>query len=143
MYISENYKAGDVLRVKRGLYSHFGVYVGNGQVVHFSAGNNGELNPRKAKIMLTFLQYFENGGQSKRCNRNPFERDSNKDIAQRALSLVGTKFGGYNLITNNCEHFARFCENRIRFSDQVHTVVSIAAIVFVQFFVKNIYLMSI
>lgn len=143
MIISENYKEGDILRVKRVLYSHFGVYVGNGQVVHFSAGNNGELNPRKAKIILTSLQYFENGGQSKCCNRNTCERDTRKNIAQRALKLVGTKFGGYNIVTNNCEHFARFCENGIRFSDQVHTVASIAAIVFMQFFVKNIYLLSI
>ena len=37
----------------------------------------------------------------------------------RALALVGYDFGGYNLLTNNCEHFANWCASGARFSNQV------------------------
>lgn len=31
------------------------------------------------------------------------------EIVQRARSMIGTKLGTYNLLSNNCEHFANWC----------------------------------
>ena len=39
---------GDVLSVNRGMYRHYGVYVGNDTVVHFSGGKGFELSAKRA-----------------------------------------------------------------------------------------------
>lgn len=32
-----------------------------------------------------------------------------EEIVRRARSEIGTKLGTYNLLSNNCEHFANWC----------------------------------
>ena len=39
---------GDILSVNRGIYSHYGVYVGNDTLVHFSGGDGAELSAKRA-----------------------------------------------------------------------------------------------
>ena len=41
------------------------------------------------------------------------------EVANRALSMVGCDFGGYNFLSNNCEHFANWCACGRRISQQV------------------------
>lgn len=54
--------------------------------------------------------------------RNAIESDykySSDEIVERAYSKLGSDFGGYNIINNNCEHFANWCANGKNTSSQV------------------------
>ncbi|WP_081503675.1 lecithin retinol acyltransferase family protein [Treponema primitia] len=54
-----------------------------------------------------------------------FHLYSGKETADRARSRIGE--GKYNLIFNNCEHFAIWCKTGISASSQVSSIVSILA----------------
>lgn len=99
---------GDVLKAHRGLYWHYGVYVGCGKVVHFSSIGKNEMDASSADIILTTLKTFS---RDDRVSLDKLEEAtfSPAEIAQRAMSAIGTKKGTYNLISNNCEHFANWC----------------------------------
>lgn len=99
---------GSVLRAYRGLYFHYGVYVGGGKVVHFSSKGKGEMNAATADIILTSFKAFSKG--------DVVSLDTKEEatfppevIVQRAISAIGSKRGTYNLVSNNCEHFANWC----------------------------------
>ncbi|MBE6793347.1 MAG: hypothetical protein E7532_00185 [Ruminococcaceae bacterium] len=108
-YVS--FSKGAQLRVKRNLYYHHGIFVGDG-VVHFGEGNpEKNINsPEENRIMLTSLEDFLKGGvpevrvYSRKEKKFLLEAD---EIAERAKSRLGE--GGYNLYTNNCEHFSNYC----------------------------------
>lgn len=104
------YNKGDVLKVNRGIYFHYGVYAGEDRVVHFSApkGEN-ETNPLTANICEVSLEDFAKGGEPEvDTNFEPaYEPD---EIVERARLMIGTQLGRYNLVGNNCEHFANWCK---------------------------------
>lgn len=101
-------KKGDILRVSIIRVSdigpdHFGIYDGEGGVYHFQG-----FDFDTALIKHTTLEEFENGGKCTVCSY--YEKEFSDDvIVERAASYLGENFGGYNLITNNCEHFATWC----------------------------------
>lgn len=99
---------GSVLKAHRGLYFHYGVYVGGGKVVHFSSKGKREMEAASADIIITTLRTFAKGDK---VSLDTLEAAtfSPEEIAQRAISAIGTKKGTYNLISNNCEHFANWC----------------------------------
>ncbi|MBO5692023.1 MAG: lecithin retinol acyltransferase family protein [Spirochaetaceae bacterium] len=121
-------KAGDILSVNRSplhirnLYKHYGIYIGNNKVVHFTAlGCSRETNAKLAYIQETSLQEFIKGGlyQIEKLTFNIFSRT---EIVQRAKESVGHGLGTYSLIFNNCEHFANWCATGISVSSQVNRV---------------------
>lgn len=91
---------------------HFGIYDGYGGVYHFRGtdGYNG-------RVVYTSLYEFEDGGKARRCSYYDKRYDED-EIIRRAQSKVGSSFGGYNLITNNCEHFAIWCISGDKYSRQ-------------------------
>lgn len=114
---------GDVLSVNRGLYRHYGVYVGNGTVVHFSGGEGHELSARRACIRKATLESFRKNGEIQietRCCKSY----SRKETVMRALGAVGTEKGKYSLPWNNCEHFANWCRYGKKRSLQVERFVN-------------------
>ncbi|MCR5622933.1 MAG: lecithin retinol acyltransferase family protein [Treponema sp.] len=114
---------GDVLSVNRGLYRHYGVYVGNGTVVHFSGGEGHELSARMACIRKTTVESFRKNGEIQietRCCKSY----SRKETVMRALGAVGTEKGKYSLQWNNCEHFANWCRYGEKRSLQVEQFVN-------------------
>ena len=121
-------KAGDILSVNRSplhiknLYKHYGVYIGNNKVVHFTAlGCSRETNAKLAYIQETSLQEFINGGLYN-IEELAFYIFSSTEIVQRAKRSVGHGLGTYSLIFNNCEHFAIWCATGIPVSSQVNRV---------------------
>ena len=119
---------GDVLSVNRGLYKHYGVYVGNNNVVHFSGGNGHELSAHRAYIRKTTLEDFSKEGEVQietKCS----ESFSREETVIRALNAVGSEKGKYALPWNNCEHFANWCRYGQKRSIQVEQfAVSLAGI---------------
>lgn len=110
---------GDHIRVRRwnGIYSHHGIDIGDGTVVHFS----GEpLRVHKACVVRDAMKDFLLGGACK-VVEHPCDCHESEEVVARALEMVGTR--GYALWTNNCEHFASYCKHGIKQSNQVRRAV--------------------
>lgn len=115
---------GDHLRVRRlkGAYHHHGIDLGDGRVVHFS----GEpLRWRDARVVCDALDDFCRGVQPEIVPHEGDTREVEETIAT-ALAHVGE--AGYQLWTNNCEHFARYCKTGRRESVQVRRFVRSTAL---------------
>lgn len=127
IYEKKEPQIGDHLRVSRGLYSHHGVYIGSNRVIHFGSTTN-ELDPSTAEVIETSLDDFLRGGDLEVAVYDKEElakKRNNDDIVAYAKSKLGTK--GYDIIKNNCEHFANECVFGEKRSDQVDSFMSIFA----------------
>lgn len=110
-YLFDKLSIGSVLFVDNyfaGLntYQHYGVYIGNGKVIHFAPLEGQEISMENGIIHETTLEKFLNE-RALKIDMNIEKIFSENEIVQRARSRLGEK--GYNLFTNNCEHFARWC----------------------------------
>ena len=126
-------KPGDILYVKRTGYRHFGIYAGNQQVIH----NYKEKNPLVSDgiISETTLADFQGVSDTiyvlnsttpsgpplfdwivRRLLGDDIELFSPEETVMRARSKLGER--GYNLLLNNCEHFALWCKTGIAQSAQ-------------------------
>ena len=143
---------GDVLRVNRGLYSHYGVYVADtNHVIHYTGATGPD--DFNGIVRETTLAEFLNGSETfsvctfpERPEKLLIPRDGKHKIFQlwqilraarmrgyhlysgdeavaRARSKIGE--GGYNLAFNNCEHFAVWCRTGIKDSSQVNNILDI------------------
>ena len=126
--MTEAFRLGTHLQVKRTGYTHHGIYVGNGCVVHYSGF--AEMF-KKGKIELTSIDDFI--GEAKDLYRVKYpakcEVFSDDEICERALSRLNEN--NYNLITNNCEHFATWCVTGVEKSEQVESVKNMTTTVIV------------
>ena len=116
--IEKDLNQGDHIYVRRKglLYSHHGIYSGEGTVIHFK----GAVREKKDPIVIkTDLENFLNGGKLKRRNyKKRLLHDETLRIAEDHLSKKG-----YSLAFNNCEHFASYCATGKKRSAQVRNVV--------------------
>lgn len=106
---------GDHICVKRlgGLYTHHGIDLGDGTVVHLS----GEpLRRKEAKVCRVSLEEFLKDGALEMVEHGPQSR-SPELIVKSALACLGDS--GYDVWRNNCEHFASFCATGRKDSHQV------------------------
>ncbi len=116
--LASHYQIGDHLRSPRGLYFHHGIYVGDGQVVHYAGDRAKDMASASAR--LGTLADFADGhpievvpyGQS----LPPIE------VVLRAHSLLGE--ARYNLVLRNCEHLATLAKVGEPFSNQVREVLA-------------------
>ena len=109
---------GDHIYVRRKgmLYSHHGIYSGEGTVIHFK----GAMREKKDPIVIKMdLENFLNGGKLKR--RNYKRRLPHAETLRIAKDHLSKK--GYSLAFNNCEHFASYCATGKKRSAQVRNVV--------------------
>lgn len=113
---------GDVVRVTHKLYDHYGIYVKastGARVIHYT----GENGPQDFNGMVreTPIGVFLNGEKKYTvCEFDPRRYRtiySGAETVERARSRLGQK--GYNLVTNNCEHFAVWCKTGRDESSQV------------------------
>ena len=124
--MSNTLQLGDILIVDRGLYKHYGIYAGNGTVIHY-ASLNGDFGDDIC-IHEAPLEKFahENEiivGRFSEAFLRTHTLHSPEETVRRARSRIGER--QYNLVTNNCEHFALWCKTGISFSRQVDMVLSI------------------
>ena len=114
---------GDIIRVKRSKgYYHFGIAVDENTVIHFTAlTDDMTSNKKEMKILETSLERFLRGGQLE--VQTPYDsRFTRDEVVEKAKRWVNcSQFRGkyYNLTTNNCEHFARYCYYGSHRSNQV------------------------
>lgn len=113
---------GDHLEASRSGYHHDGIDLGDGRVVHYAADEDGAKDT--ARVRITSLEEFAGDGV---VTVRPYARghDPERTVA-RALSRVGES--RYNLLVNNCEHFARWCVTGSHRSEQVVAASTLAAV---------------
>ena len=103
---------------------HHAIYVGDGNIVHFSGGHDGNMDPEAARVVLDTLDNFKKAarrrGSRVRVQPRP-EADSPQVVLRRCLDMVGQ--GGYNPITNNCEDLAWYCLTGNARSEQRERIV--------------------
>lgn len=110
-WVKKKPEKGAHIRVNRGLYYHHGIYIGNGQVIHFTGRDEDSvLDWSKPEVIETDLNYFLKDGvlEVKEYNEEELKDLYPADhIIAYAKACLGDK--GYNLVFNNCEHFANTC----------------------------------
>ncbi len=125
IWIKRDPKPADHIKVSRGLYTHHGIFVGYNEVIHFASkedsddilGNNNE-------VISTSLDKFLRNGILEIKEYTDEELEDLypvNDIISYARHCVGDD--GYNLIFNNCEHFANSCTLGRHRSKQVEKVL--------------------
>ena len=124
---------GDLLRVHRKAgYYHFGIAVSSDRVIHFTAEKSDMAeNKKDFKIIETSLERFllNDELEIEEPYNSKFDRD---EVVKRAKNYANSNLFRnkyYNFISNNCEHFARYCYDGRAESDQVvaGTTIVVAA----------------
>jgi hypothetical protein len=103
---------GAHLVTQRAFYSHHGIYVGNGHVVHYAGFAHGR---RRGPVEDVSLEGFA-GGRGVRILDDPRRFDPCEVVA-RARSRLGES--SYRILTNNCEHFVSWALRGEYVSSQV------------------------
>ncbi|MBI2424891.1 MAG: lecithin retinol acyltransferase family protein [Candidatus Hydrogenedentes bacterium] len=115
---------GDHIRVRRarGLYWHHGIDAGDGNVIHFS----GEpFRMQNAVLCEVPMEAFLQGGVA-HVVRHDEEPNTPEQVVAIARSHLGST--GYDLMLNNCEHFACYCKTGKLVSRQVARAVATAGV---------------
>jgi cell wall-associated NlpC family hydrolase len=109
---------GDHIYVRRRgfLYSHHGIYAGNGNVIHYAGAEKEKKGPF---VQETEIKDFLKGGKLRR--RDYIKRLPHSETLRIAKNYLSNK--GYSLTFNNCEHFATFCATGKKKSNQIRNVV--------------------
>ena len=101
---------GDMIRVKVKFYHHYGIFSDADTVIQFGLRDNGNTPPDEIKVLITDIDTFAGGEFVERAKLDFSEkrkRRTPEDTVKLALSRVGET--GYNILNNNCEHFATEC----------------------------------
>jgi hypothetical protein len=100
------YVMRELLNLK-GVYEHHGIDCGDGTVIHYRKGDE--------TIARTSFATFADG---RTVYVKPYSTSFIPDVVvRRAESRVGER--QYNLLFNNCEHFANWCKTGVNESQQV------------------------
>ncbi len=94
---------GAHLLTLRAGYTHQGIYIGDGRVVHY-AGSSRFLH--NGPVEETSIESFTRGRPLKmrRHGRSPF---TGVEVVERARSRLHEN--RYDVLNNNCEHFCEWC----------------------------------
>ena len=144
--ISNRLKQGDIIFAVRafGTYLHYGVYVGNKKVIHFATEDFDDNTWAHAKIIQTSIEDFAHGADVYiEKERKGARRDI--DTVIYAKAHLGSGLNSYDLVTNNCEHFANMCKYGKKKSYQISRILSkfrspfgwLIPITFVEHYVYN------
>jgi Lecithin retinol acyltransferase len=96
----------------RKLYSHHGIYTGNGRVIHYGGTNHGL---RRRSVEDISLEHFAHGRSIRVRHDRP--RFYPREVLARARSRLGER--SYRIWTNNCEHLCEWCLHGASRSNQV------------------------
>ena len=133
---------GDLIVFQRqyGLYNHYGVRVENDEIVHLTSARGLNTSDVFHGIIAGKIYSTTNPSigviEKEKCSALYKEGDKlyaehcslpTREILDRANSKVGEV--GYNLLSNNCEHFARWCCDGERKSKQADALIPLLSMV--------------
>ncbi len=101
---------GDIIRVKHKFYYHYGIYVDDGDVIQFGLAEDAVGKAEDVRVLSSDISSFAMGADVECAVLSPKEkakRRSPDDTCRYASEHIGD--GGYNILHNNCEHFAYSC----------------------------------
>ncbi|NXA16270.1 HRSL1 enzyme, partial [Sapayoa aenigma] len=120
---------GDLIEIKRPLYQHWALYLGDGYVINVTPVDEGapslfvstvSMFTRNAKIKKQLLKevvgnddWHVNNKYDRSCTPLPVE-----EIIRRAERYIGREVT-YDVLSNNCEHFVTMLRYGEGVSDQV------------------------
>jgi len=110
-------KIGDHLVSPRCGYTHHGLYIGNGNVIHY--GGYAKIKS-DGVILITSLEEFSQNN-SVRIRAHHSREFSREESVDRALTRLGEDW--YNVVLNNCEHFVTWCIDGLPNSRQVNKLI--------------------
>lgn len=101
---------GDMIRTKVQFYYHYGIFVSEDEVIQFGLPDDPMRRAEQIKVLSSDIAAFLQGGELEvavmdRAERKRMYRP--EQIAERARQRLGQ--GGYDILHNNCEHFAHDC----------------------------------
>jgi len=118
-HADEAFPLGAHLVTRRFGYTHHGIYVGAGRVVHY-AGLSRVTNRRPVEEVS--LEVFA-AGRSVSIRDESSAHYSAETIAVRARSRLGEN--RYAMVTNNCEHFCAWCLHGESRSEQIERIFAL------------------
>lgn len=101
---------GDIIRVKHRFYYHYGVYVDDTNVIQFGLAEDAVRKAEEVRVLSSDVFVFANGGDVECAVLTKSEkakRKSPEETCAYAAAHIGD--GDYNILHNNCEHFAYQC----------------------------------
>ncbi len=110
LWKSTDPKIGDIIRTKVTFYHHYGIFVDENRVIQFGLPDNVNRPAAEVLVLASDVYTFLGGGalevmvpdkQEKKKLRSP------KAIVAEAEAQMGQ--GGYDVFSNNCEHFVWRC----------------------------------
>jgi len=103
---NKNSKKMDIAIYRMTHYTHYGIDLGEGKVAHFQADSYWDRH--KSTIVVASMEEFAKDGHVKVLKdvEYLYSRD---EVVERAYQVIGSSFGGYSILDNNCEHFALWC----------------------------------
>ena len=116
---------GDIVRVEAGQFYHYGIYAGDDEIIQFGPTPDARhsLLDRDIRVCTSDVNGFLKGGFLEVASLSLPERIKAappKEVVGRARSRIGE--GGYDVLTNNCEHFVNACVFGVKSSEQVDSV---------------------
>lgn len=113
----EGLKLGMHIAAHRPLYTHHGIYVGNGQVISYLL---------ETGVTKYSLEEFAEGDRVTIIEHSAEQSFPPEQIVARAEGRRGEN--NYSLPFNNCEHFANWCVTGNAYSDQVREIALTAVL---------------
>ena len=114
---------GAHIRVQIQSIYHHGIYIGNDEVIQFGLPTDMIRPKEEVKVLKSSIEEFLQGGFLEVRVYDGKEKkikNDNQKIIEIALSKLGE--GGYDIVHNNCEHFANFCVFNKKESQQVDNI---------------------
>lgn len=115
---------GDLIEIDRTIYTHWGLYVGDGEIVHVS-GPTSDISSSESFVRRSFLKEVA-GDCPVRVNNKEvpakergLERLPLEEILSRSLNSVGQSVP-YNFLTKNVEHYVTEWRYGVGWSDQAN-----------------------
>ncbi|MDR2142589.1 MAG: lecithin retinol acyltransferase family protein [Deltaproteobacteria bacterium] len=110
------YSPGDHIKANRVAYDHHGIYLGEGEVIHYT----GEIfDSSNARVQIDKINTFSDNSSVERVFHEPDKMYIPEAIVIRACYRLCEK--EYSVFFNNCEHFCNWCVEGVSKSDQLNT----------------------
>lgn len=122
---------GDILVAQRTAYRHYGVYTQDETVIHYTSQDS-DISKDNKIIETSIRDFIKDSNEYFVLNLDSsVSVYSPSDTVKRAKSRIGEKL--YDVMTNNCEHFAMWCKTGKSESSQIDDIISTAKLVAVKF----------
>ena len=122
-------KFGDMVRVHcNDQLDHYGVYVSDTEIIQFGKNPTLRMDVSEAEVCVlsTDINEFRNGTYPEFADMS-FSEKMKRYNPEKTVKIARARIGeyGYNIIHNNCEHFAYECVFGKKYSSQEEKVRSI------------------